>query len=52
MVQWFALPSHTHTHWGFEPWLLEFTSTVFVRVKPQFLPTVQRAIGQELSGAV
>lgn len=32
------------------PW--SFTRTVFVRIKLQFLPTVQRNIGQELSGAV
>lgn len=50
MVQWFALLSHTQCR--FEPWPLEFTRSVFVRVKSQFLPTVQRNIGQELPGAV
>lgn len=50
VVQWFALLSQTEC--GFEPWPLDFTRTVFIRVKLQFLPTVQRNIGQELSGAV
>lgn len=50
VVQWFTLLSHIQC--GFEPWPLEFSRTVFVRVKLQFLPTLQRNIGQELSAAV
>lgn len=40
------------TRCEFELWPSEFTSTVFDRMKHQFLPTVWRNIGHELSGAM
>lgn len=52
VVQWFSGLHCCITQCGFEPWPSEFIRTVFVRVKPQFLPTVSRNIGQELSGTV